>query len=281
MSEPIPIDEIIDDVDRPIIDSDRTIGDTVELVPGNAPGERGRVRGIIRTRGRDERAQLLTVTIVGSGVFESSLLSSSTAPRGPLVALVEWGIRGGRAKAELDIPQGGIVFSLVASYVQIAARYDGLLLVNDVQLDPAATGLPNPGPKQRVGAMVGYGAYGPASRLTRTFRVDDVPKPGPLVPFAPDPAPAPPIPLIETHLSDRIPIPSFARRFRIMGVGLETISYRLRIGAFGPGVTNDVLIPVGSAPPDIALPGDAGFVEIENLGPDDLVNPTFVFDVGL
>jgi len=111
--------------------------------------------------------------------------------------------------------------------------------------------------------------------------MDDVPKPGPLIPFAPDPDPAAPVPLIENHLSDRIALPSFARRVRIMGVGLETISYRLRIGTFASDPATDVLIPVGSAPADVALPGDAGFVEIENLGPNDLVNPTFVFDVGL
>jgi hypothetical protein len=31
----------------------------------------------------------------------------------------------------------------------------------------------------------------------------------------------------------------------------------------------------------VDLPGDAGFVEIENLGPDVLAEPTLVFEIGL
>jgi hypothetical protein len=88
-------------------------------------------------------------------------------------------------------------------------------------------------------------------------------------------------PPLQTNSSDRIAVPPFARQVRIMGLGLETISYRLLIGAFGSGATNDVLVNAGTPPSDIALPGDAAFVQIENLGPDDLVNPTFVFDVAL
>jgi len=266
MSGLIRIDDVVENLDRPIVHPDRTIGDTVELVPGNAPGERGRLREIIRTRGGDERAQLLTVTIAGSGVYESSLISRSSAPRGPLVAVVEWGIRGARAKAELDIPQGGIVFSLVASYVQIAARYDGLLLVNGAQLDPEATAAPTPGPRQRVSAMLGYGSYGPATRLTRTFRLDDVPEPG-------DPDDPP--------VSERIRVPAFARRVQVVGLGTDSLSYRLRIGAFDPDPNGDVLFGSGEPSRAVDLPGDAGYVEIENVGPGVLANPTLLFEVGL
>jgi hypothetical protein len=273
MSGPFRIDDAVHDRDPPLIDPDRTIGDTAELVPGNAPGEPGRLRGIIRTRGGDGQAQLLTVTIAGSGVFESSLTSASAAARGPLVAVVEWGIRGGRAKAELDIPQGGVVFCLVASDVKISARYDGLLLVNGTQLDPEATGAPEPGPKQRVGAMVGYGSYGPTTRLTRTFRLDDVPAPG--IP----PPPAIPLPL--PTVSARVGVPPFARRVQLIGLGIDGVSYRVRIGTFGPDPSADVLFAAGTAPRTIDLPGDASFVEIENLGPDALVNPTLVFELGL
>jgi hypothetical protein len=274
MSGPIRIDDAVVDRDPPLIDPDRTIGDTAELVPGNAPGERGRPRGIIRTRGGDEQAQLLTVTIAGSGVFDSSLTPASTAPRGPIVALVEWGIRGGRARAELDIPQGGIVFSLVASYVQVSARYDGLLLVNGKQLDPEATGAPNPRPKQRVGAMVGYGSYGPTTRLTRTFRLDDIP--GEIIP-----APGGGIPVPLPTVSPRIAVPNFARRVEVMGLGIDAVGYRVRIGTFDPDVEIDTLFEAGTPPRPVDLPGDAVFVEIENLGPEVLANPTLVFDIGL
>jgi hypothetical protein len=267
MSRPIPIDDVLEQNDRPIVDPDRTIGDTVELVPGNAPGEKGRLREIIRTRGGDEQAQLLTVTIAGSGIFESSVTSDSSAPRGPLVAVVEWGVRGARAKAELDIPQGGIVFSLVASYVQAAARYDGLLLVNGEQLDSAATGAPTPGPRQRVGAMVGYGSYGPSSHLTRTFRLDDL--------DPPDPGGD------EGSFTNRIRVPSFAKRVQLMGLGLETVSYRVRLGAFDSLTIVDVLFKPGEPSRPLDLPGDAGFVEIQNLGPDVLANPTLVFELAL
>lgn len=268
MSGPTRIDDLIEDSGRPIVHPDRTIGDTAELVPGNAPGERGRLKEIIRTRGGDERAQLLTVTIGGSGVYESSLIPVSSAPRGPLVAVIEWGIRGARAKAELDIPQGGIVFSLVASYVQIGARYDGLLLVNGSQMDPDANGAPTPGPRQRVGAMVGYGSYGPTCRLTRTFRLDDILPPDP-DPDAPDP------------VSDRVRIPAFARRVQVFGLGIDSVSYRLRVGTFADDPNTDVLFGPGEPPRAVDLPGDAGFLEVENLGPGVLVNPTLVFEIAL
>lgn len=268
MSGPIRIDDVLEDRDRPIVHPDRTIGDTAELVPGNAPGERGRLKEIIRTRGGDDQAQLLTVTVTGSGVFESSLIPASTAPRGPLVAVVEWGIRGARAKVELDIPQGGIVFSLAASYVQIAARYDGLLLVNGVQLDPEAIGSPTPGPRQRVAAMVGYGSYGPTTRLTRTFRMDDVPEPS----SDPDEP---------TFTSERIRVPPFARRVQVLGQGIDGVSYRVHVGTFHPLPNLDVLFDTGAPSRPVDLPGDAAYVEVENLGPTGLSNPTLVFEIGL
>ena len=104
MSGPIRVDDLGDD-DLPIVHPDRTIGDTAELVPGNAAGQRGPLKEILRTRGGDDRAQLLTVTIVGSGIYESSLVGAPNAARGPIVAIVEWGVRGARAKVELDVPQ--------------------------------------------------------------------------------------------------------------------------------------------------------------------------------
>jgi hypothetical protein len=222
---------------------------------------------VVRSRGGDDRAQLLTLTIAGSGVFESSLISASSAPRGPIIALIEWGIRGARAKAEVDIPQGGVVFSLVASYVQVAARYDGMVLVNGAQLDPEATGSPNPGPSQRVAAMVGYGSYGPTSRLTRTFRLNDVPPP----PGIPDVGP----------VSDPVRVPAFARRVQVMGLGLDAASYRVLVGTFDSTPNTDVAFGPGSPSRAIDLPGDAGFVQVENLGSATLANPTLVFEIGL
>ena len=91
----------------PIIHAERAIGDTVELPPGRAVGARGPLKEVIRTHGKDDRAQLLTVTIVGWGVHESDLKSDYASPRGPLFAVVEWGIKGARAIAEMDIPAGG------------------------------------------------------------------------------------------------------------------------------------------------------------------------------
>lgn len=266
MSRPISLDGVLDDAELPIVHPDRTIGDSVEVVPGLALGEPGPLKEIVRTRGTDTAAQLLTVTIVGSGVYESSLAGASGAPRGPLVAVVEWGIRGAKAKMEIDIPQGGVVFSLVASYVQIAARYDGLLVVNDAPLDPLAGGAPDPGPRQRVAAMVGYGSYGAASRLTRTIRLDNISEPG--VPGI-DPFSAP------------VRVPRFARRVLLLGTSLELRPYRLRIRTFGPTPETDVRIPAGAPPTPIDLPGDASFVDVENLGPGILTNPVLVFDIAV
>jgi hypothetical protein len=282
MSRPFDVEDAVDEGDLPIVHPDRTIGDTAELVPGNARGDRGPLKEIIRTRGGDTRAQLLTVTIVGSGVYESSLRGASSAPRGPLVGVVEWGFRGAKAKMELDIPQGGVVFSLVASYVQVAARYDGLVVVNEQQLDPAATGGVNPGPRQRVGAMVGYGSYGAASRLTRTLRVDDVPPPGggggeieiaSIEGEGTDEGP--------TNVSARVRVPPFARRVLVTGLGLESSAYRLRFGTFRGAPVGDAGFRSSDAPRAIDLPGDAAFIEVENLGPDTLLNPAFVFELGV
>jgi hypothetical protein len=86
---------------------------------------------------------------MGSGVFDSSLPSrpldpaAPVNPRGPLFSTIEWGIKGTRSAVEIDLPQGGVVFSLVASYLRISARYDGLVTVNGVQPDPGA---PRTGP---------------------------------------------------------------------------------------------------------------------------------------
>ena len=263
MGRPTSVEGIFSGEELPIVHPDRTIGDSAELVPGNAPGDRGPVKEILRTRGGDARAQLLTVTVVGSGVYESDLRGASLAPRGPLVGLIEWGVGGAKSKAEFDIPVGGAVFSIVASYVHIAARYDGLVLVNGLQLDPEAVGGANPGPKQRVGAMVGYGSYGASGKLTRTIRVPNL--------------------TVETdeglNISDRVRIPPFARKVLVLGLQLDQTSYRIRFGTFRPPHDGDVLVPLGQAPQAVELPGDATFVEVENLGPTVLANPTFVFEL--
>ncbi|MDX2087850.1 MAG: hypothetical protein SFX73_08370 [Kofleriaceae bacterium] len=265
MTRPLDIGGELADEALPIVHPDRTIGDTVELVPGNAPGDFGPVKEILRTRGGDDSAQLLTITVVGAGVYESSLRGASSAPRGPLVGFVEWGVRGAKARAEFDIPQGGVTFSLVASYLHVAARYDGLVLVNGAQLDPEATGGANPGPKQRVGAMVGYGSYGASAKLTRTVRVDDVPfdiVDGPTA-------------------SRRVRVPPFARRVLVAGNRVDGASYRLGFGTLGASTNGDALFGVGQGSRYVDLPGDAAFVEVLNLGPGPLTNPAIVFELGL
>ena len=55
----------------------------------------------------------------------------------------------------------------------------------------------------------------------------------------------------------------------------------VRIGTFAAQPSTDVLFEVDATPRFVDLPGDAGFVEIENLGPDALVNPTVVFEIAI
>lgn len=261
----IDVGQEFEEDELPIVHPERTIGDSVELVPGSTLGEPGPVREILRTRGGDQRAQLLTVTVVGSGVYESSLRGASNDARGPLVGLLEWGIRGAKAKIEFDIPQGGVTLSVVASYVQLAARYDGLLLANGVQLDPAATGGQNPGPKQRVAAMLGYGAYGAAARLTRTFRLDNL--------SAAVGA--------EGRISNRLRVPPFGRRVLVSGLGLDGNTYRVRFGALHAEPDGDILFEVGEPPRLIDLPGDATYVEVANAGATVVTNPVLVFELAM
>src|SRR5512138_917693 len=83
--------------DKPIIHPDRIIGDTAELIPGRDLGAHGPLKGILRTQGDDEGAQLLTLTIAGPPTYGSSLETDSGEPRGPLFAVVEWGIKGARS----------------------------------------------------------------------------------------------------------------------------------------------------------------------------------------
>jgi hypothetical protein len=259
--------ELFEGGQRPIIHPDRTIGDAVEVVPGSAPGQAGPLKEILRTRGGDDSAQLLTVTIVGAGVYGSTLASSGTAPRGPIVAVVEWGVRGAKSRVEVDVPMGGATFSLVASYITVAARYDGMLLVDGAQLDPEATGAPNPGPRQRVGAMVGYGAYGASARLTRTVRVDSVR--GRDVDGGPG-------------RSERVRVPNFARRLLVGGANVGSLTFGINLGTFG-AVPVDVA-PVsadGRGTAAVDLPGDASFVELTNPGTQQLLRPVLVFDIGL
>ncbi len=249
----------------PIVHPDRTIGDTAELVPGAARGEPGPLKEIIRTRGGDDHAQLLTVTIVGSGVYGSSLAGNASGPRGPIVGVVEWGVRGAKARVELDVPQGGVTFSLVASYLHVAARYDGMLVVDGAQLDPEAQGGATPGPVQRVGAMVGYGSYGAASRVTRTVRLNSL--------GAPDGGPT---------VGPPIRVPNFARRVLVGGAGIDRNGYEVRFGGFSSeGPSGGMAGPLGRGPMSIDLPGDATYVQLANEGPRTLDKPVLVFEIGL
>ena len=49
-----------------------------------------------------------------------------------------------------DIPQGGFTMSVVASYLQASARYDGMVLLNGSPIDPRVHRGQNPGPSQRA-----------------------------------------------------------------------------------------------------------------------------------
>jgi hypothetical protein len=247
---------------KPIIHPDRKIGDSREIIPGNAPGERGPLTEIIRTQGGDERAQVLTVSIMGSGVFGSD---TGEAPRGPLFATIEWGVQGARSTAEIDLPAGGVTFSVVASYLRVKARYDGLVRVNGTQLDPEAVGAPNPGPRQRVAAMVGYGSYSQPTRLTRTFRMDSIP------------APSVGEPLVGSALIRR---PAFARSVRVSGRGLDAVVYTVRFIGFDPTVRLDeVTFGVGTPARTLELPGDCAFVDMTNSGPTAIATPAFTFEM--
>jgi hypothetical protein len=157
------------------------------------------------------------------------------------------------------------VFSLVASFITLSARYDGLVVVNGQQLDPAAVGAPTPGPIQRVAAMVGYGSYGPSAKLTRTVRVDDV---------VFDPVDGP-------GTSMRVRVPPFARRILLAGQTLNENAYRVRFGTLGANPNGDAVFQTGDAPRAVDLPGDAAFVEVQNFGPGPLTNPALVFELGL
>ncbi len=257
--------------EKPIIHSERNIGDTRLVPPASELGERGPLVEIIRTTGVDEAAQLLTVTVAGWGVYEpvgEGGQVADTLPRGPLFTTIEWGIKGARSEVELDLPAGGVVLSLVASTVKVSARYDGLVRVGGLQLDPVAIGGEDPGPKQRVGAMIGYGAYGAASRLTRTFRLDDVALPG----GEDDPPP----------FSELIQIPNFARRLLVAGPDLSGTSYVVRFYGFEAFlVRHMVQFGIGERPAAIDLPGDCAFVELQNLGPGVLHAPALVFEIGI
>jgi hypothetical protein len=181
--------------------------------------------------------------------------------------VVEWGIKGGRAVVEMDIPAGGVVFSIVASYVRVSARYDGLLAINGTQLDPAAVGGDDPSPRQRVGAMVGYGPYGAPTRLTRTFRLDDIPVSGDID--------APP-------RSPRIAVPAFAKRVLVSGRGAQATAYSVRLSGFDPAlILDEFRFEVGEPPRTIDLPGDCAFVVVENHGPEKLGTPALTFELGL
>jgi hypothetical protein len=255
----------------PIIHGDRNIGDTAVLIPASTVGQRGPLKEILRTQGEDEQAQLLTLTIAGPPVYESSFAGDPSESRGPLFAFVEWGIKGARASAELDLPPGGLTMSVVASFLRVSARYDGLVQVNGLQLDPRATGGMDPRPRQRVGAIVGYGAYGPASRLTRTFRLDDIgtavldpdgliPKEGP-----------------------RVRVPSFARRLVVTGRNVAGGDIGVRCFGADPGRAFDVVGGLsGQGVLTIPLPGDCVSVIVENRSTTEpLRTPGLTFELAV
>lgn len=254
--------------DKPIIDSDRNIGDTAELIPGNEPGRRGPLKEIMRTQGEDDEAQLLTLTIAGPPTFDSSLVADPSEPRGPLFAEVEWGIKGARSTVELDLPPGGLTMSVVASYVRISARYDGMVLLNGAPFDPRAFGGQNPGPRQRVGAFVGYGSYGRASRLTRTFRLDDIPIAEESEGISPGSSP-------------RVRVPAFARQVTVTAVNLAGFSLRL----FGPRNVNaldEIWSADGVQQTTVPLPGDCVSVILDNYNINaGLITPALTFDLAL
>jgi len=248
---------------KSIIHSDRNIGDTVELIPASVPGQRGPLKEILRTQGEDGEAQLLTLTISGPPTYESSLIADPLESRGPLFAVVEWGIKGARATAELDLPPGGITMSVVASYLQISARYDGLVLLNGSPIDPRAFGGPNPGPRQRVGAFVGYGSYGRASRLTRTFRLDTIAiaqKGESIIPGS----------------SPRIRVPAYGRQVTVTGANLDRFALRL----FGANTNCEFDFIWLEA--TVALPGDCVSVILDNYNTNSsLITPALTFDLAL
>ena len=118
-----------------------------------------------------------------------------------------------------------------------------------------------------MGAMVGYGSYGAPARLTRTFRLDDVPVPG-------DPDSPP--------LSARVPVPAFAKRLLVTARSAQTTEYAVRLSGFDPLVTlDDVRFAVGDEPRTLDLPGDCASVVLENLGPEPLHTPALTFELGL
>jgi hypothetical protein len=254
--------------DKPIIHGDRNIGDTVELIPGNAPGRRGPLKEIMRTQGEDDGAQLLTLTISGPPTYESSMGAHPLDSRGPLFAVVEWGIKGARAAVELDLPPGGLTMSVVASYLQISARYDGMVLLDGKPMDSRAVGGQNPGPRQRVGAFVGYGSYGRSSRLTRTFRLDSIP------PAKLDDGVLP-------SSSPEIRVPAFARRVTITAKNPAGFGLTL----FGPG-NSDGLDSIKLADTidqaTVDLPGDCTTLVLDNYNLNaNLVTPALTFEIAL
>ncbi len=254
--------------DKPIIHSDRNIGDTAELIPGNELGRRGPLKEILRTQGEDDEAQLLTLTIAGPPTFDSSLATDPSEPRGPLFAEVEWGIKGARATVELDLPPGGLTMCVVASYVRISARYDGMAALNEGQIDPRAFGGQNPGPRQRVGAFIGYGSYGRASRLTRTFRLDDIPQADNGEGITPGSSP-------------RIRVPAFARQVTVTAYNPAGFSLRL-FGASDTFPLDEIWVEDGIQVATVPLPGDCVSLILDNYNINgNLVTPALTFDLAL
>jgi hypothetical protein len=252
---------------KPIIHSDRNIGDTAELVPGRSPGQRGPLKEILRTQGEDDEARLLTLTISAPPTYESSLSTDPSEPRGPLFAVVEWGIKGARASVELDLPPGGLTMSVVASYLLISARYDGMVLLNGATMDPRVFGGQDPGPHQRVGAMVGYGSYGRASRLTRTVRLDNI-------------AAAQPVDGLPGS-SSPVRVPAFARNLTVTAA--NPAGFAVRLFGRNSGVELDVVTFADTvSEATVALPGDCISVVLDNYNVNaSLITPALTFELAL
>jgi hypothetical protein len=254
--------------DKPIIHPDRIIGDTVELIPASVAGRRGPLKEVLRTQGEDDEAQLLTLTIAGPPTYDSSLDTDRSEPRGPLFAEVEWGIKGARSMVEMDLPPGGITMSVVASYLRISARYDGMVLLNGFPTDSRAVGGENPGPRQRVGAFVGYGSYGQSSRLTRTYRLDNL--------LAAEIAEG-----ITPGSSPQIRVPAFARQVTVTGANPAGFALRL----LGPNSylrLDEVRVPSTESQATVTLPGDCVSVILDNYNLSaNLITPALTFDLAL
>ena len=163
---------------------------------------------------------------------------------------------------------GGVPMCLVASNVRISARYDGMMALNEGQIDPRAFGGQNPGPRQRVGAFIGYGSYGRASRLTRTFRLDDIPQADNADDITPGSSP-------------RIRVPAFARQVTVTAYNPAGFSLRL-FGSSENFALDEIWFEDGIQVATVPLPGDCVSLILDNYNINgNLVTPALTFDLAL